>query len=67
MHPGWLALTLLIAIYGAGVLGDIVWDTLVDRAWWAFPLAVPSLVVLYWLLAGSWRRAQARGRPRVPS
>jgi hypothetical protein len=51
---------MLIAIYGAASLGDLVWRTIADQAWWNVLLAIPGLAIFYWALAGSWRRTQRR-------
>jgi hypothetical protein len=53
----WLAAALLLSVLAVLSLGGILWDALVDRAYWSL-LTLPFVAAFwYWLIVGSIRRA----------
>jgi len=63
LRPGWVAVTLIIAVAGCVSFVQWTWSVLADGAWWNVPFGLLSTGLTYWLGVAAWRCARAPDDP----
>ena len=59
LRPGWVAITLAIAVFGCVSLVQWTWSVMAGGAWWNVPFGLLSTGMTYWLGIAAWRCARA--------
>jgi hypothetical protein len=60
LHLGWTLAAVVLGVWGAGIALVAVWSIVVDHHRGQLLSTVWGVPLLYWLTAGSWRRAHTR-------